>query len=696
MTGAAEWLEPNGRGGFASGTADLVRTRRYHALLLPATVPPTGRMVLVNGLEAWLDTRDGPVALSSHRYRPGVIHPDGARRVVAFTHDPWPAWTYALPDGRRLTQEVFVAPGSGQASMRWSLVGRGGPAELHVRPLLSGRDYNALHHENPAFAFAPARQGPGVVIWQPYPGLPPIAVHGGTYRHDPTWYRGFLYMKEQARGLDCEEDLASPGILSFDLQAGDATLAFRADTDPARPVAELAVQERGRRGALPPLHRAALGHIAARGAGATVIAGYPWFTDWGRDTFIALRGILLATGRHGLARTVLLAWAGMVDRGMLPNRFPDDGGPAEYNSVDASLWFVVAVGELLAAGGTPDAEARTLRAAGTAILEGYAAGTRHGIRLDADGLIACGEPGVQLTWMDAKVGDWVVTPRTGKPVEVQALWINALAVAGGWDGGARWARMEAAARQAVLARFPNPATGGLHDVVDVDGVPGTVDSRVRPNQVFAVGGLPHTIVPPDTAAAIVGLMERRLLTPLGLRTLDPGDPGYRGRYEGGIWERDGAYHQGDGLALAARPVRGGVAPGARQRAGGPHGGPGAVPAAAPRPPGHRGAGQRVRDRGRGPAAPAARLPVPGLVGGGADPDRGHAGLMARGAQGPRRPFNAARISVGSARRVKSMFTQVRRTIPSWPTRKAAGTGSSQAGLPLRPARSMPRRRSSAA
>ncbi len=540
---ASEWLETDGDGGFASGTAGLIRTRRYHALLLAATTPPTGRVTLVNGVEAWLEVDRGPVMLTSHCYQAGVVYPDGVDHVVAYASDPWPTWTYALPDGEQLVYEVFVAPGSGQTSMRWSRSG-GGAATLRVRPLLSGRDYHALHDENPGFGFEPVDQGPGRVSWRPYPGLPVIAAHGGSYRHDPVWYRKFLYAEEQARGLGCDEDLASPGILSFDLAAGDATLSFRADAEPARPVLELAVLEERRRGAMPALHRSALRHVAARGGGSTIIAGYPWFTDWGRDTFISLRGMLLATGRHALAREILLAWAGLVDGGMLPNRFPDDGGPPEYNSVDASLWYVIAVGELLSASPVSEADAATLRAACTTILEGYAKGTRHSIRLDPDGLIACGEPGVQLTWMDAKVDGWVVTPRIGKPVEVQALWINALATVGTWNGGTRWKLEEAAARRAFLARFPDPQTGGLYDVVDVNGVPGTADGRVRPNQIFAVGGLPHTVVPPEVAAGVVGLVEQRLLTPLGLRTLDPGDPDYRGRYKGSVWERDSAYHQG--------------------------------------------------------------------------------------------------------------------------------------------------------
>jgi glycogen debranching enzyme len=537
----AEWLEADGQGGFAFGTVDTIRTRRYHGLLVAAPPPQTRRFVLVNGIEAWVDIGGDSVALSSQRYQPGVIHPDGAARIVGFSIEPWPRWTYGLPDGSELTCAVFVAPGSGQTTMQWQRRGRAGSATLHVRPLLSGRDYHALHHENPAFRFDPLEQGDGVVVWQPYPDLPPIAAHGGAYRHEPQWYRQFLYAEEAARGLDCVEDLASPGVLSWDLGAGEATLIWRADRAPARGVTALVADEQARRAAIPPTHRAALAHLATCGDRPTLIAGYPWFTDWGRDTFIALRGVLLATGRHEAARDVLLAWSGLVSEGMLPNRFPDGDGAPEFNAVDASLWFIVAVHDLLAVARVPEAAAERLRGACIAILEGYAAGTRYGIRMDADGLIACGQAGMQLTWMDAKVGDWVVTPRIGKPVEVQALWINALAIVGTWPGQGRWAEVEAQARSAFLTGFPDAPTGGLVDVIGPDGVP---DRRIRPNQVFAAGGLPHLCVPPDTARAVLGLVEERLLTPLGLRTLDPADPDYRGRYDGGVAARDSAYHQG--------------------------------------------------------------------------------------------------------------------------------------------------------
>lgn len=529
---SAEWLEPAGDGGFASGTAGLVRTRRYHALLLAAT--GSGRVVLVGGLEGWVELAQGVVPISSQLYAPDVLHPDGSGRVVAFSHAPWPRWTFVLPDGSRLVQEIFMA--AGQTNLRWTREG-GGAARLHLRPLLAARDYHALQSANPGFDMT-TLQGEGHVTWRPYPGLPPIAAWGGAWRQDAVWYHRFLYAEERSRGLDDLEDLASPGTLSWDLHA-PATLALRGDDSPAVCVEALAVEESGRRGALPPLHRAALDFVASRQGEPTVMAGFPWFTDWGRDTFIALRGLLLATGRREMAAQVLHGWAQHVDRGMLPNRFPDNAAPPEYNAVDASLWFVVAVHDLLQGGACAEAEA--LRSACVAIVAGYAAGTRFGIRMEADGLLASGVPGVQLTWMDAKVGDWVVTPRRGKPVEVQALWINALRIVGGWPGQGAWTAVADRAAASLVARFPDPDTGGLVDVVDGDPAEAR---RVRPNQVFAVGGLPTMAVPPALARGIVDLVEARLLTPLGLRTLDPADPAYQPHYQGGVRERDGAYHQG--------------------------------------------------------------------------------------------------------------------------------------------------------
>ncbi|GAC1339901.1 MAG: amylo-alpha-1,6-glucosidase [Acetobacteraceae bacterium] len=510
------------------------RTRRYHALLLAAVTPPTGRVVLVNGLEVWAETASGPVFLSTQRYWPDVSHPDGAQRISGFDLDPWPTWRFRLP-GNVVIQEILASDAG--TLIRWRLEGPGA-CTLSVRPLLSGRDYHALHRVNPVFDFAAAER-PGAVTWQPYKSMPAITARGNFgYRHAPDWYHQFVYAEEQARGLDCVEDLAAPGILSWDLAAGPATLLLTTGNN-ASDHSDVIETERRRRVSRPQRDRAAGQYIVRRGAGRSVIAGYPWFTDWGRDTFIAMRGLMLATGRVAEAGQVLGTWAGAVSEGMLPNRFPDRGDAPEYNAVDASLWFVVAASEYL---DRVPGDAPLLRPAIEAILVGYEAGTRFGIGADGDGLLRAGRPGVALTWMDARLGEWVVTPRIGKPVEVQALWVNALHVGAGF--APRWAELEARAHAAVLARFPDQQTGGLVDVIDVDGVSGAVDRSVRPNQVFAAGGLPLNLLDADATRRMLALVEAKLLTPIGLRTLDPAAPEYIGCYRGGPASRDAAYHQG--------------------------------------------------------------------------------------------------------------------------------------------------------
>jgi glycogen debranching enzyme len=531
----AEWLETDGQGGFASGTVGLVRTRRYHALLLTAVTPPTGRAVLVNGLEVWIETAAGRFALSTHHYAPDTLYPDGASHITSFTHEPWPAWVFTLPDGTVVEHSVFVSRATRETVLQWQA---DRPARLTARPLLSGRDYHALQSENTGFGFA-TQWSDGAVVWRPYADRPAITARGNfTWTDDPAWFRHFLYTAEQARGLDDEEDLASPGVFTWTLDT-PAALILRAFTASDASPAALAEAERARR------PDAAGAYLAARSPGLTILAGFPWFTDWGRDTFIAMRGLLIASGRLAEAAEILLAWSGLVSEGMLPNRFPDGAGPPEYNAVDASLWFIVAVHDLIAAGGTDAAQTAQLQAACLAILEAYQSGTRFGIAADPqDGLIRAGVPGVQLTWMDAKVGDWVVTPRIGKPVEVQALWINALMIAGRWPDGARWAARAQRAQASLVALFPDRDTGGLIDVRDVDGVRLRRDRSIRPNQILAAGGLPFAVLPPALSAGVVAVVERELLTPLGLRTLSPTDPAYKGHYGGPPLERDGAYHQG--------------------------------------------------------------------------------------------------------------------------------------------------------
>ena len=558
-----EWLEPDGLGGFASGTVNGIRTRRYHALLLTATTPPTGRMVLVNGFDAWLDVDGARHALTSQRYAPDVVHPDGASRLTAFTAEPWPTWTFDVA-GLRVRQEIVVPHRQSAVLVSWRLLDETASphaVRLVVRPFLSGRDYHATHHDNGACDALGAVDG-DTVRWRLYAGIPGVTSRANaSYTPDALWYRNFLYLAERERGLDDREDLMSPGTLTFDLTAGEAIWLLEADVRPGlpdRPAAggreisgvahDLRQCERIRRTSFPTrLERAADGYLVRRGEGTTVIAGYPWFTDWGRDTFIAMRGLCLAIGRFDEARAILLEWAGAVSLGMLPNRFADRGEAPELNAVDASLWFVVAVRDLIDAAGAgrtvlqPAARDRLL-AAVTEILEAYTAGTRYGIRLDADGLLACGEPGVQLTWMDAKVGDRVVTPRIGKPVEVQALWLASLAFASRWD--ARWQVHYLRGRINFGRRFWNPEGQYLYDVIDADHVEGRVDALFRPNQVFAVGGLGESLIDPIRTRAVLDAVERRLLTPLGLRSLGPGEPGYAGRYGGGPAERDAAYHQG--------------------------------------------------------------------------------------------------------------------------------------------------------
>jgi predicted glycogen debranching enzyme len=541
---AHEWLQADARGGYASGTVGTMRTRRYHALLLTSTTPPTGRMVLVNGIEAWIDVGAHRVPLSRQFYAPATLTPGEALPIQAFTPTPWPAWVFALPDGTQITQEILVDPVAGDTALRWRAACLG--AMLHVRPLLSGRDYHTLMRENPNFDFRPIIAG-GNVAWRPYAGLPAAAcLTNGAYRHDPCWYRQFLYTEEQARGLDCIEDLASPGVFTWDLGAGEAVMLLREGDGlavRATPAADriFAAEAARRAGIADQLAVSAQAYRVDRASGTSIVAGYPWFTDWGRDTFIALRGLLLGTGQIKQAESVLLAWCGHVSEGMLPNRFGDGDAP-EYNTVDASLWFVVAVHDLLATGVVGPGSQATLRDAVEAILEGHARGTRFGIAMAPDGLLRAGVQGQQLTWMDAKVGDWVVTPRIGKPVEIQALWYNALRIAGAWNP--HWVGAAAQVLASFRSAFPDAQTGGLVDVADAGHVAGARDRAIRPNQIFALGGLPFALLAGQQAADVLRLVEAELLTPVGLRTLSPADPAYRPHYGGSPLERDGAYHQG--------------------------------------------------------------------------------------------------------------------------------------------------------
>jgi predicted glycogen debranching enzyme len=552
----AEWLEADGLGGFANGTVSGIRTRRYHAVLLTATTPPAGRMVLVNGFDAWVETPGDTFAISSQRYGPDVIHPDGASRIESFEYDPWPRWRYKIDNDIIIEHELFVPKGQSAVFISWKLVAANDPdVKLKVRPFLSGRDFHSTHHENGSFRFEADKRGERVTF-RSYDGVPAvIAYSNGHYAHEPTWYRNFLYSEEQARGLDAVEDLASPGVFEFSLSRKPAVLMLAAEgpaiTDiesiEARHVQVRTIEQARRQYFSSPLERAADAYLVKRSKGKTPIAGYPWFGDWGRDTFIALRGLCIATGHLEEARDILLQWAGTVSQGMLPNRFPDQGEQPEFNSVDASLWYIIAVNDYLLAAKkqatlTDDCHTEKLRAAVEAILTGYNEGTRFGIRADRDGLLSAGEHGQQLTWMDARVDGREITPRIGKPVEIQALWLNALAI--GAQFCARWETLFEKRRAAFEVCFWNSHAGYLADVIDCDHQPGVIDLTFRPNQIFAVGGLPLTLLSKEKARRVVDAVEMLLLTPVGLRSLAPGKPGYAAHYQGDSRTRDSVYHQG--------------------------------------------------------------------------------------------------------------------------------------------------------
>ncbi len=576
-----------------------------------ATTPPTGRVVLVNGLEVWLETAAGQLRAELAALHPGRGLPGRAGADHGFQRPALAAVDLPHRGRHEVSQEVVACHGRGDVVLRWRLRSLPGTARLSVRPLLSGRDYHALHHENPGFAFAAEVTG-ARVLWRPYPGIPPISAIAadGSYRHEPELVPQ-LPVRCRAR--------ARPR-----LRRGSG-LAGRVQLDPERSRgdddAERGRGLAGRRPRLPVGHGGqappALHFSPAAERRCLRRAARPGQDHRRRLSLVhrlGTRHLHHAARLHDPARRagsgapdILLAWADAVSEGMLPNRFPDSGEQPEFNAVDASLWYVVAVHEFLLAARQPPArvtpaEAQVLLGAVERILKGYRDGTRFGIRMDEDGLLAAGVPGVQLTWMDAKVGDWVVTPRIGKPVEVQALWLNALKIGRGISKD--WADIHCRALASFQLRFWNEQRGCLFDVVDVDHVPGRNDAAVRPNQILAVGGLPYQTLVEPYATRVVEAVERQLLTPLGLRSLAPGEPGYRAHYGGGVWERDSAYHQGHGLALADGSVRRGLAAGARQHARGEARGGHALPGAAPRASGCRGPRPYLRDRRRRAAAPA--------------------------------------------------------------------------------------------
>ncbi len=587
---AREWLETNGLGGYASSTIANLNTRRYHGLLVAATRPPVGRLVMLSKLEETLIIDGRRFELSSNQY-PGIVHPRGYEYQVGFRLDPFPVLTYRI-EGIEIEKTVFMVHGENTTVVQYEFRVLDSisqeennnsdfiphPSSLilfEVRPLVAFRDYHSLAHENGEFDPQFQAKEDQLTI-KPYADLPALHV-----AHDADeiqavgdWYRNFEYRIERERGFDYHEDLFCPLVLKIDFSLR-RRFNFVASTErrEASRVDHYRQQEIQRRRSMlttsdtttapsiaddklvSALIAAADAYIVARGRHKTIIAGYHWFSDWGRDTMIALPGLTLVTNRADVARSILSEFARHVDRGMLPNRFPDANDPPEYNTVDATLWFFEAVRSFLNYTNDDEFVRANLYDVLIDIIAWHVRGTRYGIHVEADGLLAAGEAGVQLTWMDAKVGDWVVTPRAGKPVEIQALWYNALRIMedlaakfGDMANRKLYAEMAERARASFSESFWNEEAGCLYDVVDGE----TRDASIRPNQIFAVS-LYHSMLSGVKSRRVVEITERDLLTPYGLRSLAPNDPRYRGRYAGDSVSRDGAYHQGSVWAWLLGP-----------------------------------------------------------------------------------------------------------------------------------------------
>jgi predicted glycogen debranching enzyme len=542
-----EWLLTNGLGGYAMSTVVGMNTRRYHGLLCAATNPPVGRVMMVNriGEMLTLDDKTEPLfELGVNCFR-GSIHPRGDKYLARFELGDDARWEYEV-DGIHIVKQVRM-PGSQKGppnvtAVRYTVDPGAKPRsfKLMLQPFVSLRDFHSLRRADSSQFRMQA--GENAVTVGEGPNEVTIAADTGAFNAEPNWWYGHVYPAETERGQDDLEDLYTPG--TFVLQGTEKlsiTLWMGLPPMKAGTWDEGPDHVKNSKTASPTVQkllRAANDFIVFRKSpdgkpGTSVIAGYPWFSDWGRDTMISLPGLLLVTGRFEQAREVLCVFAQYVSQGMIPNRFGDYTNEPEYNTVDASLWFIHAVFEYLRLSKDNASFEEILLPACKKIIEGYQTGTRYNIKMDpADGLISQGDIHTQLTWMDAKCGDICFTPRQGKPVEINALWYHALVLMGMKE------LAEKVATSFQKAFWISPFRG-LADVLD-----GTRrDTAIRPNQIFAVS-LPNSPLTGDQQAAVVEVVRRELLTPVGLRTLARSDPGYRGIYTGDQFHRDGAYHNG--------------------------------------------------------------------------------------------------------------------------------------------------------
>lgn len=565
-----EWLLTNGAGAFASGTISGALSRRYHGLLVAALAPPLGRTLLVSKADEVATYRGTTFELGCNVWSSGAVSPSGHRHLERFRLDgTTPVFTYALHDAL-LEKRILMRRGENSTYVVYRLVRGDEALRLVVKFLVNHRDHHGATRGDFAMRIEP--QGDSGLRITARANTRPFYLlsSGAAARPRHEWYRGYSLSVEKERGFDGEEDHLFAGEFTATLAPGGsvtfvATTESAADLDGESRILERAREERAllarahaasEPAAVRQLILAADQFIVERpsprsaaSSGVTVIAGYPWFSDWGRDTMLSLSGLTLVTGRPELARGILLTFAGFLSRGMLPNRFPDAANrdePPEYNTADATLWYFEALRAYFAATGDL-ALVRELYSKLVEILDWHDRGTRHGIAVDPrDGLLMAGEAGVQLTWMDAKVGDWVVTPRRGKPVEINALFYNALRTLADFaqrlESSADAERFAKRADnvQAAFSRFINPRTGCLFDVLDG---PEGDDAALRPNQILAVS-LSHSPLSPDVMKSVVDACALHLLTSFGLRSLGPKEAGYRGQCTGDVRARDGAYHQG--------------------------------------------------------------------------------------------------------------------------------------------------------
>lgn len=562
-----EWLITNGRGGYASGTVLGMPTRRYHGLLVASARPPLNRWLLLAAVLERVSINGRVHEFASFEFNQ-ALHPQGYRYQSGFDvsndpRGPWVRFDFEA-DEVRLTRHVLLSRERDEVQIAYRIDGpSGAEVVLDVLPFTPMRDFHGITHRFEG-GF-PVHPGEGRAVVEAYPGGPRLVMsmehsksgEPAVFEHQPDWWNGFVYREELHRGFDEREDLFVPGFFRIS-GSGSMEVRFRAAADftggevkAEEPAAVcVAIPPHPRESVEARLRDAADAFVVARrrvdgSRSTTILAGYHWFGDWGRDAFIALPGLLLETQRFAEAREVLETFASAQKDGLIPNRFSDYGDGCDYNSVDASLWYLHAADCYLRVSGDRQAWRDFLERACRQVVESFVRGTQFNIHVDSDGLVACGDATTQITWMDAKFGDIVFTPRHGKPVEINALWYHGLlaladhAEADDPQLAGRYRALAEQAGQAFRVKFWNPADRCLYDVVR-DGVG---DRSIRPNQILAVS-LPHTPLDEAQRRAVLFCVECELLTPYGLRSLSPRDPHYRGRCEGSPFERDSAYHQG--------------------------------------------------------------------------------------------------------------------------------------------------------